>query len=473
MEEPVLCKVKGLFDYHALKSDEVSFKANEILDIISIQSTAWWTARNQDGSVGLIPTNYVQVVGDDVSHVPFHENMPEVGNRASSNQKNQKDDGAVIPGNECDTVIAKFNFRRRYGDELTIQKGDRIDVIRKAKDGWWKGKIGKRIGWFPSNYVTKDWDNGYECGPDASVIHKVKCKFTFYADKPEELSCEVGDILDVIYKPEDDPEWWLVKNQDGLIGLVPINHVTVVIDTENEPANGNKSTSVNSAKEESSEKSKKGFFSSARHIFKKLGRKKSIYRVQPKSTVSSSSSSSVTNHVTQETKQSTVPPEILARGPLALRAYHNALSEGRTSVKRVPVMMIGQDRSGKTSLKKSLKGQVFNPNEDTTVGIDVDPSHFKVSTEVWKTGQKDQGSTVNAAFSYEHQAAQLIVDSLMTEKQRPEETTASVAAQSESIPFVSADSSPPRPKEGDLKPLPSKDSETTREPGEDVANSNE
>ena len=79
-------------------------------------------------------------------------------------------------------------------------------------------------------------------------------------------------------------------------------------------------------------------------------------------------------------------------------------------------MLIGQDRSGKTSLKKSLRGLVFNPDEDSTVGIDVDPSHFKVATEVWKAGKKDQQSSV-AAISYEHHAAQLIVGSLMGEDQ--------------------------------------------------------
>jgi len=79
-------------------------------------------------------------------------------------------------------------------------------------------------------------------------------------------------------------------------------------------------------------------------------------------------------------------------------------------------MLIGQDRSGKTSLKRSLRGLVFNPDEDSTVGIDVDPSHFKVSTEVWKAGEKDQQSSV-AGISYEHHAAELIVGSLMEKEQ--------------------------------------------------------
>ena len=114
------------------------------------------------------------------------------------------------------------------------------------------------------------------------------------------------------------------------------------------------------------------------------------------------------------------PLEILARGPIALRAYHKALAEGKTSVKRVPIMVIGQDRSGKTSLTKSLKGQLFNPDEDSTVGIDVDPSHFEVSTETWKAGEKEQEGTT-ASMSYEHHAAQLLAGALMVDNQTLEE----------------------------------------------------
>jgi len=112
-----------------------------------------------------------------------------------------------------------------------------------------------------------------------------------------------------------------------------------------------------------------------------------------------------------------IPPEILARGHLAVEAYSNALREGNTCIKRVPVMLIGQERSGKTSLKKSLRGQLFNPHEESTVGIERDPSHFKVTTEIWKTGEKDEATNSHAAISYEHHTAQLIVRSL-TEKQK-------------------------------------------------------
>ena len=88
------------------------------------------------------------------------------------------------------------------------------------------------------------------------------------------------------------------------------------------------------------------------------------------------------------------PPEIYLRGPRALEAYNKALTEGKTRVKRIPIMLIGQARSGKTSLKNSLKGLQFNSNEDSTVAIDDDPSYFKVSTEIWKAGKRSQSSDV-------------------------------------------------------------------------------
>ena len=65
----------------------------------------------------------------------------------------------------------------------------------------------------------------------------------------------------------------------------------------------------------------------------------------------------------------TVPPEILARGSSALEAYKKALADGETSVRRVPIMLIGQDRAGKTSLKKSLKGFVLTRKKTVLLAL--------------------------------------------------------------------------------------------------------
>ena len=107
------------------------------------------------------------------------------------------------------------------------------------------------------------------------------------------------------------------------------------------------------------------------------------------------------------------PPEINLRGPRALEAYKKALTEGKSRLKRIPIMLIGQDRSGKTSLKKSLQGLQFNPVEESTVGINVDPSYFKVTTEIWKAGKKDQAANKEEmAPSFEHRVARVVLQNL-------------------------------------------------------------
>ncbi|XP_044178397.1 uncharacterized protein LOC114949237 isoform X3 [Acropora millepora] len=134
------------------------------------------------------------------------------------------------------------------------------------------------------------------------------------------------------------------------------------------------------------------------------------------------------------------PPEIDLRGPRALEAYNRALTEGRTRVRRIPIMLIGQDRSGKTSLKKSLQGLRFNPDEDSTVGIDVDPSYFKVTTEIWKTGEKDQAANKEEMpASFEHHVARVVVENLREQELTSELKTMDKSKDLESSSTISTE----------------------------------
>ncbi len=78
-------------------------------------------------------------------------------------------------------------------------------------------------------------------------------------------------------------------------------------------------------------------------------------------------------------------------------------------------MMVGQERVGKTSLKKSLKGERFDAYEESTRGIEVDPSHCKVTTEIWRLGKTDE-TCPDSAIAFDHHAAQMIACSLTKEK---------------------------------------------------------
>ena len=57
------------------------------------------------------------------------------------------------------------------------------------------------------------------------------------------------------------------------------------------------------------------------------------------------------------------------------------------------VLLIGQDRAGKTSLKKSLLGLPFDPREESTDGIAIDPSKFEIEVDHIKPWKPTQETT--------------------------------------------------------------------------------
>ena len=70
-----------------------------------------------------------------------------------------------------------------------------------------------------------------------------------------------------------------------------------------------------------------------------------------------------------------------AEGQRAQLAHGKALRDGFVNVYHGRLLLIGQDRAGKTSLKKSLLGLPFDPNEQSTEGIEVQASTCEIEVE--------------------------------------------------------------------------------------------
>ena len=65
------------------------------------------------------------------------------------------------------------------------------------------------------------------------------------------------------------------------------------------------------------------------------------------------------------------------------------------NVYRSRVLLVGQDGAGKTSLKKSLLGLPFNPKEQSTEGIEVDPSVCEIEVDQvknWNSSSENKPS---------------------------------------------------------------------------------
>ena len=84
-----------------------------------------------------------------------------------------------------------------------------------------------------------------------------------------------------------------------------------------------------------------------------------------------------------------IPAEILKKGAKAVQLYFEALIRGKKLIPRCNLLILGEERVGKTSLYHLLVQKPFITNQDSTRGIDntiVDTRH--VGTEDW--AEKDQ-----------------------------------------------------------------------------------
>ncbi|XP_074620260.1 uncharacterized protein LOC141879049 isoform X6 [Acropora palmata] len=119
---------------------------------------------------------------------------------------------------------------------------------------------------------------------------------------------------------------------------------------------------------------------------------------------------------------SSVPAEIRARGPRAERAFQKALQTGKVKVYRGRIMLLGQDRAGKTSLKKSLLGLPFDPNQESTVGVEVDRSRCEIEVDEvvnWMPSERKK----HEVSEFEVEIARFIARDL-TESEADDDSTA-------------------------------------------------
>ena len=98
------------------------------------------------------------------------------------------------------------------------------------------------------------------------------------------------------------------------------------------------------------------------------------------------------------------PAGIITLGDNAKVLYEKALKDGAVNVYRGRILFIGQDRAGKTSLKKSLLGLPFDPKEQSTEGIEVDPSMCEIEVDQiknWRSTKENVNKPGLSEFSKE------------------------------------------------------------------------
>ncbi|XP_034559262.1 guanine nucleotide exchange factor VAV3-like [Notolabrus celidotus] len=87
---------------------------------------------------------------DTTLQVPYREhsngNVPQAITKASS----------VFSPRVVGIAEARYDFCSRDTRELSLLQGDIIKIYTKMSNGWWKGEVDGRVGWFPSTYVEEE-----------------------------------------------------------------------------------------------------------------------------------------------------------------------------------------------------------------------------------------------------------------------------------------------------------------------------
>ena len=96
-------------------------------------------------------------------------------------------------------------------------------------------------------------------------------------------------------------------------------------------------------------------------------------------------------------------------------AFERALKDGSVTVYRGRILLIGQDRAGKTSLKKSLLGLPFDSEEQSTEGIEVDPSKCEIDVDQAARNWQSIGENKPGLLECSKDVAKIVVEKISTQ----------------------------------------------------------
>ncbi|KAK1340203.1 hypothetical protein QTO34_018768 [Cnephaeus nilssonii] len=146
-----------------------------------------------------------------------------------------------------------FSYSPEQADELKLQVGEIVEVIKEIEDGWWLGKKNGQLGAFPSNFVElldsgpPSLDNpgmpslcldpqqppkmnSLTCDNPPDYLRPVfypetyRVLFDYQPEAPDELALRRGDEVKVLRKITEDEGWWEGESQ-GRRGVFPDNFV--------------------------------------------------------------------------------------------------------------------------------------------------------------------------------------------------------------------------------------------------------
>ncbi|XP_045754043.1 SH3 domain-containing protein 21 isoform X3 [Mirounga angustirostris] len=236
-------EVLVLAEYRAQKEGELSLAPGYVVRQVCEGPSRGWLRGELGGRCGLFPERLVQ-------EIP--ESLRGAGEAPSPRCARRRGRPAKSRGPQRWCKV-NFNYSPEQADELKLQAGEIVEVIKEIEDGWWLGKKNGQLGAFPSNFVEL-LDSGppslgnpdmpsvspgtqrppklssltYDSPPDylrtVSRPEIYRVLFDYQPEAPDELALRRGDEVKVLRKTTEDKGWWEGESQ-GRRGVFPDNFV--------------------------------------------------------------------------------------------------------------------------------------------------------------------------------------------------------------------------------------------------------
>ncbi|XP_048467341.1 crk-like protein [Rhincodon typus] len=172
--------VRTLYDFPGNDVEDLPFKKGELLVIVEKPEEQWWSARNKDGRLGMIPVPYVEVVvksspqqqQPQTFQAQSQQQQQAAGYRNSSSYGIPEPAHAYaqpqtssplptgtnpLPTTQNGPIYARAIQKRvpcAYDKTaLALEVGDLVKVTRMNISGQWEGEVNGRQGLFPFTHV--------------------------------------------------------------------------------------------------------------------------------------------------------------------------------------------------------------------------------------------------------------------------------------------------------------------------------
>ena len=102
---------------------------------------------------------------------------------------------------------------------------------------------------------------------------------------------------------------------------------------------------------------------------------------------------------------------------MGLEAYRRALEIAETFDRRTKIALIGQDRVGKTSLRKYLRGEAFDKDEASTPGIEMISPVKNAGTGAWENPAPLENTSL-----LDHKLAEVVAKELLSSPKKRQQS---------------------------------------------------